>query len=323
MEYSSEFERMVLNEQQSQAEDAETVAIQRWQRVFNLIPEDARQRIKEHRSNLDRSRISEEHWNLIRDKWIPIGHDKESYEYSLERDKLARRSPPKSSSYRTSEYLLKLDGPLNSATAVQTFAGLSDELPVFRGTNNSCEDASFVIVNGIVKELITRKLSGSFNPHFVYRPMAAKDLSASCLCPKLGIDFTLPQFKPHDAKSMLPHAMIPQQHDYPVWYFFYGTLGEPDRLTRLLDLAEPPTLDEAYVRGGGVKTWADTYRALVDGDRTDKVYGWAYLIHSKEQEDALRLYETDAYEVVRCTIQTKNGRRRGLTFQFVYPGRLR
>lgn len=59
------------------------------------------------------------------------------------------------------------------------------------------------------------------------------------------------------------------------------------------------------------------YWALVDG--SDRVAGSTFSVQSKEQEDALRLYETDKYEVVKCTIHTEQGPRDGYTFLFAGP----
>jgi len=50
---------------------------------------------------------------------------------------------------------------------------------------------------------------------------------------------------------------------------------------------------------------------------TAEVLGSAFLVRSREQEDALRFYETDKYEVVRCCIfTTGHGVFMGLTFPF-------
>lgn len=48
------------------------------------------------------------------------------------------------------------------------------------------------------------------------------------------------------------------------------------------------------------------------------VYGWAYLVKNEEDEQALRVHETAAYEVVRCLIKIEDGQEvHGLTFRFV------
>lgn len=109
------------------------------------------------------------------------------------------------------------------------------------------------------------------------------------------------------------------QNQHPVWYFFYGTLGQPDllRLQDLLDLDFLPGLQAAVVEGGRLESWGGKYKALVSGPPDAIVPGWAYLVESLEHEEALRCYETEKYEVVRCTIILENGDRiGGLTFRF-------
>jgi hypothetical protein len=58
----------------------------------------------------------------------------------------------------------------------------------------------------------------------------------------------------------------------------------------------------------------------VDDFGGGRVYGYGFLVQDKEAEDALRYYETGAYEVVRCEIylETNGGVNmvKGLTFRF-------
>ncbi|KAF2255189.1 hypothetical protein BU26DRAFT_380219, partial [Trematosphaeria pertusa] len=109
----------------------------------------------------------------------------------------------------------------------------------------------------------------------------------------------------------------PSQEEYPVWYFFYGTLGEPDRLKSLLGLKKGPKLSPASVKGGRIRMWGK-YRALVDGSPDDGVSGVAYEVQKEEDEQNLRIYESAKYEVVRCKIQFRDDGREvwGLTFRF-------
>ena len=117
---------------------------------------------------------------------------------------------------------------------------------------------------------------------------------------------------------------LPTQDQYPVWYFFYGTLANPDLLSGLLNLPEAnsPILRPARVSQGIIKTWAHKYKALIDGPSTAHVDGWAYEVTSSEHEDALLFYETEMYEVVRCTIAMNAGEDvvQGCTFRFVGSG---
>lgn len=67
-----------------------------------------------------------------------------------------------------------------------------------------------------------------------------------------------------------------------------------------------------------METWGEgKYKALVDGPETSSMKGSAYLVMSEEHEDALRKYETEAYEVVRCVIEMNSTTVEGCTFRFV------
>ena len=118
-----------------------------------------------------------------------------------------------------------------------------------------------------------------------------------------------------------------QQDEYPVTYFFYGTLTDPDFLVQLLCLPEEeiPVLKPAHITHGILRTWRGKYKALVDGAPGDVVDGFAYEITTREREEAMRVYETEIYEVVRCGIFVEGeggGWRKGLTSRFVREGEL-
>lgn len=104
----------------------------------------------------------------------------------------------------------------------------------------------------------------------------------------------------------------PTQNQYPVWYFFYGTLGNPDVLKRLLGV--DPIYRPASVAGGEMIEWGGKYKALIDAPGS-AVEGVAFMVEREEVEDALRCYETDKDEVVRCEIGMKDDKSvaKGLT----------
>ncbi|OTA94659.1 hypothetical protein M434DRAFT_394460 [Hypoxylon sp. CO27-5] len=124
----------------------------------------------------------------------------------------------------------------------------------------------------------------------------------------------MPQHRPN---SMDDPKLAPAQNEYPVWYFFYGTLADPMVLKRLL--GHQPSYQPATVTGGVLKTWGGKYKALVDAiDQKAEVQGHAFLVQDQEQEHSLQLYETDKYEVVRCEIQIDGKEKvKGLTFRFI------
>lgn len=88
--------------------------------------------------------------------------------------------------------------------------------------------------------------------------------------------------------------------EYPVWYFFYSTLAETKNLSRLL--STHGDYIPAKVRDGSLRTWGGEHLALIDGCDASVIHGAAFLVENQDQEDTLRLYETDKDEVVRCRI---------------------
>ena len=67
-----------------------------------------------------------------------------------------------------------------------------------------------------------------------------------------------------------------------------------------------------------METWGEgKYKALVDGPEMSRIKGSAYQVMSEEHEDALRKYESEAYEVVRCIIEMNGTTVEGCTFRFV------
>ncbi|KAK6434374.1 hypothetical protein LTR95_009444 [Oleoguttula sp. CCFEE 5521] len=232
---------------------------------------------------------------------------------------------------RSQEFLLKLDGPLVSAERVRDIVGLAAAPKIYQASTGADDDessdgnaaAQFIKVSGKTRWKLEDWLSISYPSHrplFIAHKVARKDLSLYSIAPFLGLDATLPQHRP-DAAT-LPS---PQQDQYPVWYFFYGTLADTDVLRSLL--GDGPDdfykLHPARATGGRVEMWADKYRALVDSDdRAAVVHGSAFLVQSAQHEEALRVYETNKYEVVRSRIaitEDDGGERTvlGCTFRFV------
>lgn len=319
MEFLQELETLALNGG-SYSTDNSSVScedIARWQDLFGLHKASARDNIIQYRADLFRSRISDELWEEVRGAKESHGYDREAYEYYLFcHSKRQAAAPPKQHTTGSPSqedayvYAVLLSGLLDSSAKIQSIAGLS--VPPRISSVESEGDASTVCyVNAGAKQRILDWLAhegSDFKPVFMTFSIAPKQLSTASAYPTLGLDSTLPQHRSGEATQ-------PSQYQFPVWYFFYGTLAEPDRLMKLFDLLEPPQLEAAEITGGTIMTWNKKYKALVDG--MDDIRGHAVLIDDQEQEEALRIYESSVYEVVRCSITMATGVFLGLTFRFV------
>ncbi|KAE8332608.1 hypothetical protein BDV39DRAFT_167249 [Aspergillus sergii] len=215
----------------------------------------------------------------------------------------------------TTTYLVKLEGPLASPSHIQKIAGLLEPPPLKTG-EGELGSATFCLIRGTTRLAILSALP-NYTPTFIHVNMADKHLSNYSLSPYLGsdIDPTLPHHRAQSTDQML----LPTQNQYPVWYFFYGTLTDPETLVRKLFLPGLPVLRRAMVKRGRIKMWGGKYKALIDGPSSSIVDGWAYEVSSEEEEEQLRYYETDQYEVVRCEIHMVDSGDivKGLTFRFV------
>jgi hypothetical protein len=221
-------------------------------------------------------------------------------------------------------YALKLEGPISTPQKVQIVANLSTIPKSYYGSGEE-GDAVFCKIDGKAEKAIEHWLfmqtEVNFGPLFVPEGKAYKELCSGSLYPTLGKDATLPQYRPQDPHLLDTTPSFGRAHDqFPVWYFFYGTLANIPKLQSLLSLPEDekPVLHEASVMGGKMETWSNgKYNALIDGPENRCVKGLAYQVMSEEHEDALRKYETSVYEVVRCLIKIGGATVEGCTFRFV------
>lgn len=353
MDAFEELEKMALNASGGGSTTASTVSeeapspaqVSRWQKLFGYSYSDAIDYLQEYRTDLTRSRVSDDHWDLVRVDKEAAGYDREAYEYECQitgkagKMKLAASTKDVKATERFSSadadadadttYIFKLWGPLCTPEEVQSAAGLSDLPSLILATGDGGENL-FCRVSGTAKQAIEAWLVRNqinYKPTFIQLSEARKELSSTSLYPTLGIDSTLPQYRMRDGDN---GNMIyrPKQDEYPVWYFSYGTLADPGFLADLLDLPDEsplPALKPAYITNGILSTWAGgKYKALVNGPESCVVSGYAYLVQKREDEDVLRFYETGKYEVVRCRINVLVDREKeledtvqGLTFRFV------
>ncbi|KAJ8128815.1 hypothetical protein O1611_g4816 [Lasiodiplodia mahajangana] len=314
MDFLNELESMaeVAIQQSEQPVEPDHSGIQRWQLLFGFSYSQALKELLDHRSDLSRPRVSEAHWEMVRAEKEAQGYNKEAYEYS------SNIKAPKSSTIQTrvdnQTYLLRLDGPINNLEAVKIASQLKEDPPIYQGTDDDEMPATFCKIDTAARNNILAYLSETesrFQPTFVRCSVADKQLSATSSYPTLGSDSTMPQNRP---SSRDDPCLLPSQTQYPVWYFFYGTLADAVVISRLLGV--DPAYEEASVQGGALKTWGGKYKALVDSPG-GVVHGNAFLVQNRDQEEALRCYETERYEVVRCELNIGPQKVRGLTFRFV------
>jgi len=293
------------------------IEITRWQNLFAYTPSEAVEKIKKQWCDYSRNRVSDGHWELVRAEREAQGFSREAYEHEIESSgkpgpSQHEQSPKASQSRAEATYIILLEEVLDNPEKIRDAAGLA-ELPEVTQATSETGKAAYCRINGETKQSIELWLSSQkspFHPTFIRLSTAKKDLSPSSIHPTLGLDATLPQ---HRAPSA---HIAPLQDEYPVWYFFYGTLADSTFLTELLALSEPAILIPASISRGVVRTWGGRYNALVDGAAIDCVRGSAYRVTSREREEALLLYETEMYEVVRCEIVMGGERVSGLTFRF-------
>jgi hypothetical protein len=77
-------------------------------------------------------------------------------------------------------------------------------------------------------------------------PTKAEPLSPFC---------TMLQSAPED--YLLQHEEHHTFPEFPVYYFFYGTLTVPSQLQRIIDLPEEPKLRKTEVFGYTIAKWGD------------------------------------------------------------------
>ncbi|KAL6718302.1 hypothetical protein ACLMJK_004390 [Lecanora helva] len=329
MDPFEELERLAANALANNAvEEAQTgpteTDIQRWQRWFNYSYSEAADQIERHRSDLTRNSVSDEYWNDVKAQYQVNGFegfDKEAFEHELERRAAAAKLRPLEQPLQQSNqtFLLEMDGPLEDMEKIQEITKLSSP-PEIKIGHSEERTTRFCRIPSAGKAMIEHWLSQqqtNFRPTFVPESMASKDLSL--FCNGLGTDTMLP----HHRLDTSDQEFLPKQSDYPVPYFFYGTLGDVAVLSRLLGLTNEDIgpLKSASIGHGVLKTWGGRYNALVDGGPESTVEGVVYEVVSAEHEEALRAYETMKYEVVRCKIRLHSEEREvsGLTFRFVDP----
>ncbi|KAJ3537320.1 hypothetical protein NM208_g6360 [Fusarium decemcellulare] len=327
MDLLDELEAMAQTVSLSTSNEIHDATVHTWQTLFGYSRSEAIERIKQYRQYRQRPHdvvISDSHWEMVRQQKESEGFDREAYEYScgMANRRESHEAKPTDRQLRklqSSSFLVKLEGPLSSIAAVAEATNITrlSEQDIIEAIDTSGQPSFFCQINGINKLAIEEFLSNSathsgVRPTFIRDSRAKKDLSVDSIYPTLGTDSTIPQYRLR-SDTDIPR---PAQNEYPVWCFFYGTLAESSVLSKLLDIQ--PIYVNARIVGGVMKSWGK-YNALIDdSDAANILHGKAFLVENKDQEDTLRVYETDAYEVVRCCIEMEAGESvNGLTFRFI------
>ena len=105
-----------------------STTISRWNKLFNIPGDDAVDVIMEHRNNLTRPLISNDHWEAARTSKESQGYDREAYEYELDLQKrkanMGNIVPVDDEVESLVTYLVELSGALESLEAMQKAARL-------------------------------------------------------------------------------------------------------------------------------------------------------------------------------------------------------
>jgi hypothetical protein len=120
---------------------------------------------------------------MVRDEQETEGFDRETYEYAIDTGILngqSRVNRPKEegiSHDSRATYLVKLEGPLHSASKIQNLAATLELPALMKGMGPSGE-ASFCLVDSVVKRAILASLSkNKFRPTCIRVNMADENLS--------------------------------------------------------------------------------------------------------------------------------------------------
>ncbi|KAM0321705.1 hypothetical protein ACHAQA_009944 [Verticillium albo-atrum] len=112
----------------------------------------------------------------------------------------------------------------------------------------------------------------------------------------------------------------PEEPFEPCFFFFYGTLMDPEVLRTVAALDSLPELQDAWLAGFEMKMWNGRYPTLLPKEGmspADTIQGKSWQATSIDQCLRLQLYETSAYECCDCVVQTGEGQSiTALTFKW-------
>jgi hypothetical protein len=208
-------------------------------------------------------------------------------------------------------YLLRLGAPLSTPRDVSNALGLS-RVPELENGIAEIGEAHFCRLSQSTVDSLDAWAENQYPKQKFTKIRVGLAHKDTAELPLLGRDPTLPHHRPISVR--LTERPLPE---FPVRYFFYGTLADTARLERILSVpaSELPSLEPAVLLDGRTRTWAGKYKALVD-EPGGVVDGFAFSCSSVDWEDALRAYEGDAYEVVAARLVVDGREIVGRTFRF-------
>lgn len=118
---------------------------------------------------------------------------------------------------------------------------------------------------------------------------------SSSLLEQKFIAATTANYKPQDAEPPFK----------PCFFFFYGSLMDPEVLQAVLGLLEVPAVQEGWVTGFRMKMWG-IYPTLLPHEG-GKVFGTAWKVNSLSHLLRLTEYETSAYRWSSCNVELSTG----------------
>jgi gamma-glutamylcyclotransferase (GGCT)/AIG2-like uncharacterized protein YtfP len=101
-----------------------------------------------------------------------------------------------------------------------------------------------------------------------------------------------------------------------VLYFLYGTLMDPNTLSKVLGTQERPEIKPAHIFGYQCKLWGP-FPALIDEVSWEPVHGVVYEVKNVEEQQKLVEYNGAHYSLIHCRMHIEGGSRVwGCTFKW-------
>ncbi|GFP55920.1 hypothetical protein TASIC1_0006009000 [Trichoderma asperellum] len=229
--------------------------LSKWQALFGFSLDEAAKAIRDWRADFARLTISQAAWLLVEETKITEGYNKESYEYSLWRAQMVEKRSRASKTHLVAKngeakYLVKLEHDCPPSTdSVELIRCLPKKPRILTGLDDDGKTTQFCLLSCNQKAEFLDALFKArpfYEPTLIRASVASKDLSSTSLYPTLGVDTTLPQFRlgnnqlENNISSKTFSSARPAQDEYPVWYFFYGTLANAGVLCRITGAGEQP-----------------------------------------------------------------------------------